>query len=439
MQQKTHSYFKFLDWKLDTVNHQLFLNYDIEKIGKVTEVLSFPKFDLRDDKEFNSQVFSACELIHLMCGVSYYKSGLAKHIRFEHNQPSEPLRHFIEKTWKHGLAELAYENNVLLNYFKIINTDEDNEINTLIPMNSNDFIPLTPVKSLVAIGGGKDSLVTIEELRQQEHDITLFMVGGSALIKQVAAFTNLPLIQIQRKIDPKLIEYNHTEKGFNGHVPITAINSCVSVLTALLFDFNEIVFSNERSADSANTINDEGDLVNHQYSKSLEFEQDISAVISREITPNIRYYSQQRAYSELAILEKFSHYPQYFPVFSSCNRNFHIDGSHNTNSKWCCDCPKCRFVFLGLAPFIEKNELLAIFKINMLDDHKQMLGFEELLGLKGFKPFECVGEIQESQLAFNLIKNKTEWQNDKLVVEFSQKIAESTEQQYQQIMHAKEV
>ncbi len=431
MQKTFHQTFTFLDWHLDKTNHTLSLNYQIENLGKVTEVLSFPPFN--SNKSLEKEIDKACELIHLMCGVSYYKAGLAKEIRFDHYCPSKQMSQFVEKTWKHGLAELAFENGVSfkVSFFKGVST----LLNKNLPAEEL-FLKrvLTPLKkqALVPLGGGKDSLVTIEELKQQGKDIHLFMVGNSALIKQVAAFVDLPLIQVKRQIDLKLIEYNKIGEGFNGHVPITAIISSIAVLAALLFDCNEVVFSNEKSADSANTINSDGDEVNHQYSKSHEFEKDFSVILAKEITPNINYYSQQRKFSELEILEKFSHYPQFFPVFSSCNRNFHIDGSHNKTTKWCCDCPKCRFVFLGLAPFVEKSQLLAIFGNNLLDDLSQKNGFAELLGIQGFKPFECVGEIQESQQAFSMIQNRQAWKDDKLIRHFKESLTQSNVKKQQE-------
>jgi UDP-N-acetylmuramoylalanine--D-glutamate ligase len=405
MQNKFHQSFSFLGWELNLDNRQLSLHYSIEEIGQVTETLTFPTFKIESDRV--KAVNSACDLIHLMCGISYYKAGLAKEIVFEGSLPNKGMAEFIEKTWFHGLGELAFENNFSLKTH--INIPFDDNV-TSQPTDLN-----LSHKSLIPLGGGKDSLVTVEELKKQTKDISLFMVGNATLIKEVAEFIDLPLIQVMRKIDPKLIEYNKTGKGFNGHVPITAINSAIAVLTALLFDFNEIVFSNEKSADSANTVNTDGDEVNHQYSKSKEFEKDFSQILASEITPSLDYYSQQRECSELEILEKFSHYPQYFSIFSSCNRNFHINGSHNKNTKWCNNCPKCRFIFLGLAPFIDKPLLLIIFGHNLLDDMSQKQGFSELLGIQGFKPFECVGEISESKQAFNSLKNKPEWKNDSLV------------------------
>jgi len=406
MQKSFHNTFTFLDWTLDPEAFTLSLSYEIQGVGKVTELLTFPEFIIRP--ELIDSVNTACELIHLMCGISYYKSGLAESIVFKGKRPSEYLAQFIEKTWFHGLGELAFENKVSLRNHINMPFDE-----SVIPLSRK--LDLSD-KSLVPLGGGKDSLVTIEELKKQDKEINLFMVGNSQLIKEVAEFIGLPLIQVKRKIDGKLIEYNKTLKGFNGHVPITAINSSIAVLTALLFDFNAVVFSNESSANSANTINTDGDEVNHQYSKSEAFENDFSHIVAKEITPSLHYFSQQRQCTELEILEKFSQYPQYFPVFSSCNRNFHIDGSHNIiNSKWCGSCPKCQFVFLGLAPFVEKQQLLAIFGSNLFNDLEQQQGFSELLGLRGFKPFECVGEIEESREAFSQIMDKEAWKKDILV------------------------
>ena len=423
-----HKTFEFLHWRLDAKTFRLSLSYQLDEIGVVTEVLSFPEFDHNLSPERIDAINTACELVHLICGVSYYKAGLAKKIKFKNKQPSHAICQFVEKTWFHGLAEMAYENDISLkNHINLVGNNPE-KLNAPTP----SILKLRD-RALVPLGGGKDSLVTIEELKQQGKDISLFMVGNSTLIKDVASYIDLPLIQVTRKIDDKLIQYNNTG-AFNGHVPITAINSSIAVLSALLFDYDSVVFSNERSADSANTINADGDTVNHQYSKSHEFEKDFCKIIATEISPELKYSSLQRPYSELAILKKFADYPQYFSIFSSCNRNFHIDGSKNEQGRWCGDCPKCRFVFLGLAPFIKKQQLLDIFHKNMLNDINQQQGFAELLGIKGFKPFECVGELQESQLAFNLISDSPEWQNDCIIQYFKDSCPVITEKQSQYIM-----
>ncbi|MBL4660188.1 MAG: hypothetical protein JKY19_07515 [Alcanivoracaceae bacterium] len=430
MKKIFHKSFEFLHWRLDVKTLQLSLSYQLDEIGVVREVFSFPQFDRNLSPERTDAINRVCELVHLMCGVSYYKAGLAKKIKFKNKLPSPAICQFIEKTWFHGLAEMAYENGISLkNHINLVekNPDKSNDLSPLLaPLKLRD-------RALVPLGGGKDSLVTIEELKQQGKEMSLFMVGNSALIKDVASYIDLPLIQVTRKIDDKLIQYNNAG-AFNGHVPITAINSCIAVLCALLFDYDSVVFSNERSADSANTINADGDTVNHQYTKSHEFEKDFCKILATEISPELKYSSLQRPYSELAILKKFADYPQYFSIFSSCNRNFHIDGSRNDHGRWCGDCPKCRFVFLGLAAFIKKQQLLDIFHKNMLNDICQKQGFAELLGIKGFKPFECVGELQESQLAFNLINNRPEWKNDYIIQYFKDSCPVITDKQSQDIM-----
>ena len=401
----------------------------MQELGRVCEVFTFPAFKHGFSKNRLAAINKTCQLIHLICGVSYYKAGLAKKIEFSCDKPSQDMVDFVSKAWKNGLAELAFVNNVSLQ--GLCELDYDSKLKP------EAFTLKLKQRSLVAIGGGKDSLVTIEDLRKQGQEICLFYVGNAELIKQVVAATGLPAIQIKRKIDEKLIAYNK-QGAFNGHIPITAINSSIAVLTALLFDYNAVVFSNEASADSANTTNADGDLVNHQYSKSYAFEKDLQTIIAAEITPSLRYYSYLRNYSELAILQKFVHLSQYFNVFSSCNRNFHLAGSQNKQSNWCCDCPKCRFVFLGMAAFAQRQDVLTIFGKNMLDDETQTDGFAELLGLQGIKPFECVGTNKESQLAFNLLANKPEWQKDKLVKYFSEKVPKVSEQESQSILYSDE-
>jgi hypothetical protein len=123
---------------------------------------------------------------------------------------------------------------------------------------------------------------------------------------------------------------------------------------------------------------------------------------------------------ELNIAKLFAKIKKYNDVFSSCNKNFKI--VKNTESKkWCCDCDKCRFVFLILASFIKKKEMIKIFGENILNNKEQILGYNELVGFSGCKPFECVGEIGESVLAFYLLDN-TDYKNDYIVAEILPKI-----------------
>ena len=62
--------------------------------------------------------------------------------------------------------------------------------------------------ALVAIGGGKDSLVSIEALRSIGVAQTVTWIGGSQLIKACAERTGLPTLNIGRALAPELFEFN---------------------------------------------------------------------------------------------------------------------------------------------------------------------------------------------------------------------------------------
>ena len=400
-----HQEFHFGHWRLQPAAATLQLSYHVQGLGEMTEVLSFPAFELPKNESHRQALKAACRLLHWLAGVSYAKMGLPEKVLSHGQKPDSKTAEFLRNTWLHGLAELAYGHQVSLK--DRLHFDSQ----AAIPDNWHLRLPH---RSLVPFGGGKDSIVTVEELKKRNKPMRLFVVGQSPVILQAAAKTGVPVYQVLRQLDDKLVNAP-PDTFFNGHVPVTAINSAIAVVAALLHGYDSIVFSNERSAECHSTTNADGQPVNHQYSKSLAFERDFQAQIKRTISPDLRYFSLQRPWSELAILKRFSQYPQYFDTFTSCNRNFHLGGSRNGDKLWCGDCPKCRFVFLGLAPFVDKARLLQIFGHNLLDDPRQLPGYEELLGVRGIKPFECVGEVTESRVAFNWLANEKEWAGDHVI------------------------
>jgi hypothetical protein len=276
-----------------------------------------------------------------------------------------------------------------------------------------------PERALTAIGGGKDSLVSIEALRDAGVEQTVAWIGNSPLIAACAARTGLPTMNIARSLDPRLFAFNQAG-AYNGHIPVTAINSAILVLAALLTGHGMVVFSNERSASYGSLIPGTGE-VNHQWSKGWAFEQAFAAHVGAHVATDLRYFSLLRPLSELAVARRFAALSGYDRHFSSCNRNFHILGSRPAN-RWCGQCPKCRFVFLALAPFMPKPRLLAIFGRNLLDDAAQAPGFDALIEYRDHKPFECVGEGQESRAAFALLASRPEWREDRLVQRFAREI-----------------
>jgi hypothetical protein len=279
--------------------------------------------------------------------------------------------------------------------------------------------------ALVAIGGGKDSLVTIEALRAAGIEQTVAWIGSSPLIAACAARTGLPTLNIGRQLAPQLFEYNR-QGAWNGHIPVTAINSAILVLAAALRGFDQVVFSNERSASYGSEILDESGRVvaqvNHQWSKGWAFEREFGAYVQRQVAAGLNYYSLLRPLSELAVARQFAKTDRYDAHFSSCNRNFHILGERPAN-RWCGQCPKCHFVFLALAPFMPKPRLVGIFGRNLLDDAALAPGFDALIEYRDHKPFECVGEGREARAALMALAQRLAWREDALVERFAQEVA----------------
>jgi len=257
--------------------------------------------------------------------------------------------------------------------------------------------------TLIPLGGGKDSIVTLELLKKAlPQQIRLFSLNPTqAVLEIVKLNADLPLITATRTIDPRLLELNRQDY-LNGHTPFSAYLAFLTTLIGVLFQVKDIALSNESSANECNTIY-LGQKINHQYSKTFEFEQKFRAYAAQYLLPTTNgqslpnYFSFLRPLHELQIAQLFSQIGQtYWPIFRSCNRG------QATNS-WCHECPKCLFAFLMLFPFVDTPTLTTkIFNHNLFDDVKLIPMALQLIKEDGTKPFECVGERDESKIAFYL-------------------------------------
>jgi len=356
---------------------------------------------------------AALKLLHYIAGVSYYKAGVPPKIEVADGPLDDATADLLDELYLHGLAEFAYRNGLDLR--GRIAFPRSGEPSGKVQAHALHL----PKRSLVPIGGGKDSLVAAEAIKQIGGEATAVWVGNSPLIAACAERTGLPMLNIQRELAPGLFELNRLG-AWNGHIPVTAVNSAILAVAAVLYGFDSIAFANERSA-SAATLEYEGQQVNHQWSKGYAFERMFSDWLHTHVASDLDYCSLLRPYSELAITRAFARLTPYFDVFSSCNRNFKILGPKPAD-RWCGECPKCHFVFLALAPFLSKPRLLTIFGRNLLDDETQAAGFDALLEYHDHKPFECVGEGAEARAAMYALSQRPEWQEDALVARFRSEI-----------------
>lgn len=202
-------------------------------------------------------------------------------------------------------------------------------------------------------------------------------------------------------MDPQLFAMN--EQGYyNGHVPISGIIAFVLTTAAYLYDYRYVIMSNEKSANEGNTFMD-GIEINHQRSKSYQFESDFSLYLKRYISPNLAYFSLLRGMYEIMIARIFSKHPEYFDIFSSCNNNFKIiETNKTTDHRRCGHCPKCAFVYSTLRPFISDEDTQKIFGQELYNNAALIPLYKELLGIDGIKPFECVGTNEEVTYAMYL-------------------------------------
>jgi len=319
--------------------------------------------------------------------ISYWKSICpAKVIIKDFNLSAQQIA-FWKKIYFYGLGEFFYLNNIKTSMDDFMQIECHSERRSQVHSLNLDKGAIIPV------GGGKDSVVSLELLKTREgENLALIMNprGASTATANRAGFEGKTIVVI-RLLDEKLLELN-AQGYLNGHTPFSALLGFITLLSAALSGKKYIALSNESSANEATVA---GTDINHQYSKSLEFETDFRNYVQEFISPDIKYFSLLRPISELQIASLFAQSPQYFYDFKSCN----VGSKQNI---WCGKCSKCLFTFIILSPFIEPDELTKIYGKNLLDDADLKLFFDELTGLADVKPFECVGTVDEVNAALCL-------------------------------------
>jgi 7-cyano-7-deazaguanine synthase in queuosine biosynthesis len=405
---KTAEVFRFLRCGYEPASGRAELAYSLGDGAPLVETLDFPYAPWPPEPSRQDALRRALSILHLVAGVSYYKATAPSKIEIESGPISPALAEFLNRLYLRGLAEFAHVNGIDLAARIDFGTQADERCG------GSPAELILPDRALVAMGGGKDSLVALSLLQEKGIEVQPVCVGQSQLIEETVRAAGLPLLRIERHLAPQLAQMNR-EGALNGHVPVTAINSAILLCAAILYGYRYVVFANERSADEATLPSDGGDGVNHQYSKSSAFEAGFREVIAHEVSSDIEYFSILRPFSELDIARRFSHLNQFHKVFSSCNRNFHLDGPR-AKGRWCGDCPKCRFTALALAPFLEPADISAIQGIDLLDDPAQTDGFRALCRLGRDKPFECVGEAGEARAALVALAQNSSWREHAVVL-----------------------
>lgn len=394
--------FRFVGREIDD-RGRVELRYALDREIEFTETFELPEGTEVSESD-RARVDGILALLHWVAGISYFKTAVPPSVRSETGAPGDAAAALLEALYSEGLGEFAFTNELPALPHPAFAARP-----AAAPPAPPPGTPSGP--TLVPIGGGKDSLVALEIVRQAGLSPALFSVGDAGPIARTAALAGLEHLVARRRLDPGLAELNR-QGALNGHVPITAIVSLLAVLTAALRGFDSVAMANERSASSGN-VSWDGIEVNHQFSKGLRAEALLRAALA-EAEAGVELYSVLRPASELTIARAFAGMERYHGAFSSCNANFRLD-SAAPDGAWCGDCPKCRFVFLVMAPFSEPAHLREIFGRDLLDDDSQYEGFALLAATGGHKPFECVGEERESRAAMRMLLDDPCWREHRVV------------------------
>jgi UDP-N-acetylmuramoylalanine--D-glutamate ligase len=390
--------FIFVDYALEPEERRAVFRYEIAFESRPSLTFSdsvvFPReFSL--DEIPSGLLRNALHSLHLMLGISYYKLYCPPEIVLLTDPLSKEQADFWNTIYGRGLGEFYYRNGIDPNI--VIRFPYDESVFT------HSYAFQRKDRSLVGIGGGKDSIVVGELLKERGDDFSALLIEiqkESPISNAVAELMDVSSVKIRYFLDPKIFEPH--EGAYNGHIPISAVFAFVGYLTAILYDFSYVVVGNEHSSDFGN-VRVGGAEVNHQWSKSSEFERLFRGYADRFLSPDIVYFSLLRPFHEIRIAELFTRHVKYFPVFSSCNRNVRIQ-KERPETIWCGECPKCLFVFTMLSAFLEKESLIGIFGRNLYEEESLVPLFADILGFGGMKPFDCVGTFEESRAALFLAR-----------------------------------
>ena len=187
-------------------------------------------------------VRAAARLVFLLAGVSYYKTTAAPVIDLGETAVTSTERDFLRSFYLDGLGEFAFRNGLDLSGLEIVGPLSGEPDPAAGPAPAAGGGPGRP---LVPFGGGIDSIVTVEMVRDRA-DAALFIMGRPndrfAAIEAPAAVTGLPVVRAAREIDPLLLRSR--ELGFlNGHVPITGILSAIALMAAVLDGRDAVIMS----------------------------------------------------------------------------------------------------------------------------------------------------------------------------------------------------
>ncbi len=393
--------FEVCGWALAPTRDALTLDYRVVHPTFGERHLS-ERIDLPVAVPAGAGIGPVADLLAVAAGVSYFKVSAPGSITFGPDlHLDDAATAAATALYDEGMREFSFANGLPL--------PRPIALPDAVPAAASP-VPARDGRLLIPIGAGRDSSLLVSVLAERCAVAPLLLViGDTPYARRVADASGLELVVAHRHIDPGLLELNALG-ATNGHIPVTAINSLIAAVVAHATGCSAVVMANERSGSQPTRVVD-GVAINHQYSKSFEFE----LLLQRALAPaGIGYFSALRPWGELPVAAAFARCGDaMLHAFMSCNRAFVRDPALRSDG-WCGECPKCRSVYLSLAPFLPPATLREVFGCDLLDDTAQVDGFLALVDV-GAKPFECVGEVDEARTAIRMLAADPAWRDHAVV------------------------
>lgn len=401
--RETHPAFTYESFEIRNQSDrvEIVYHFSIEGLSSFSPKWTLMKEQIASFDENDSTVANLVFQMGMIELISYWKITCAPRVIVKAGFLDPDQINWWKKQYFLGLGEFFHTNGISTDFDSFMNMEATGRIRSA-------KVDGGSVKNgyLIPIGGGKDSAVTLELLDSFRDSNLCYIINPREASYQTAKAAGYPdekIVRMSRTLDKRMIELNR--RGYlNGHTPFSAIVAFSSVLTAYLNNKKYVALSNESSANESNV---EGTLINHQYSKSFQFEKDFREYEKKYINSGVEYFSILRPFSELQIARNFARHGKYHKVFKSCNAGSKAD-------KWCCNCPKCLFVYLILSPYMDLQTLQEVFGENLLENAKLAGILDKLVGAEPEKPFECVGTRDEINTAICLAINRIEVQGKPL-------------------------
>jgi len=251
---------------------------------------------------------------------------------------------------------------------------------------------------LVLFSGGKDSLALarIVSASAGTAPVDFFLYNPGERLRGLAGSlaSGGRLVEVRRAILPELLALNAAGHP-NGHTPFSAYLAFAAMLTGYLRGNGPVMAGNSRSDDEPNVRSYLGRPVNHQWTKSSDFETAVRTYRDRWLPGVPGYSSPLRPLYEVQIIASLAGDVDAYLRTVSCNQA--------RGGGWCRSCAKCAWVFLATAALFGHD--LAIRKTggDMFADPALSGVYQEMAGLTGVKPFECTGSEDEVRAAIQAV------------------------------------